>query len=60
MASRSSLESSVIVQVTPRFDLFYSLRALDEGSEIFDDWRSSTERCLEIFERLPSESPHGQ
>jgi ArsR family transcriptional regulator len=46
MASRSSLESSVTVQVTPRFDLFYSLRALDEGSEVFDDWRSSTERAL--------------
>jgi DNA-binding transcriptional ArsR family regulator len=46
MASRSSLESSVTVQVTPRFDLFYSLRALNEGSEIFDDWRTSTERAL--------------
>jgi len=46
MPSRSSLDSSVTVQVTPRFDLFYSLRALDEGSEIFDDWRKTTEQAL--------------
>src|SRR5438874_174606 len=46
MASRSSFESSVTIQVTPRFDLFYSLRALDEGSESFDNWRKSTERGL--------------
>ena len=46
MASRSSLESSVTIRVTPRFDLFYSLRALDEGSEIFDDWRKNAERAL--------------
>jgi len=46
MSSRSLLDSSVTVQVTPRFDLFYSLRALDEGSEIFDDWRKRTEQAL--------------
>ncbi|MFN2601178.1 MAG: ArsR/SmtB family transcription factor [Gemmatimonadaceae bacterium] len=46
MPSRLSLESSVTVQVTPRFDFFYALRALDEGSEIFEDWRKTTERML--------------
>src|SRR5438105_13314636 len=46
MATRSSLESTVSFAVTLRLDLFYPLRALDEGSEIFDDWRNSTERAL--------------
>jgi DNA-binding transcriptional ArsR family regulator len=46
MAPAFPLESSVTVQVTPRFDLFYSLRALDEGSDNFDDWRQSTRRAL--------------
>src|SRR5438876_6542040 len=46
MAPRSSLEPAVSFAVTLRFDLFYSLRALNEGSEVFDDWRSSTERAL--------------
>ena len=46
MASRSLVESAVSFDVTLRFDLFYALRALDEGSEIFDDWRNSTERAL--------------
>jgi len=46
MASRSLVESAVSFDVTLRFDLFYSLRALDEGSEIFDDWQNSTERAL--------------
>src|SRR6266550_9164054 len=47
MVSRSSVESAVSFAVTLRFDLFYSLRALDEGSEIFDGWRNSTERALQ-------------
>ena len=46
MASRSLVELAVSFDVTLRFDLFYSLRALDEGSEIFDDWQNSTERAL--------------
>ncbi len=46
MAPRSSLESAVSFAVTLRFDLFYSLRALDEGSENFDGWRNRTERQL--------------
>src|SRR6266496_2008448 len=46
MASRSSVESAVTFAVTLRFDLFYSLRALEEGSENFDDWRNSANRAL--------------
>lgn len=46
MLPRSASQPSVSFDVTVRFDLFYALRALDEGSGDFDEWRKDTERAL--------------
>ena len=46
MAARPSLASLVRFAVTPRFEVFYALRALDEGVEVANRWRQQTERVL--------------
>jgi DNA-binding transcriptional ArsR family regulator len=38
--------SSILVQVTPRFEVFYALQTLESAGEMFGDWRREMERRL--------------
>lgn len=46
MASRTDLRSLVCFEVTPRFEIFYALRALGESSDRIAQWRQRTETLL--------------
>jgi len=47
MPSRAALRATVGFHTTPRFEIFYALRALGEISDRTTEWRQSTERLLE-------------
>ena len=47
MPSRAALRATVDFHTTPRFEIFYALRALGEISDRTAEWRQSTERLLE-------------
>jgi len=46
MASRTDLRPLVRFEVTPRFEIFYALRALGESSNRIAQWRQRTEALL--------------
>lgn len=46
MARRAPLRSRMHVSVTPRFEIFYALRALDERSDVSAAWRQRSRRSL--------------
>ncbi len=46
MPSRHLSRSMLQFLVTPRFEIFYALRALDEGTDLTRDWKRVTKRLL--------------
>jgi len=46
MPSRTAIRAQVRFHVTPRFEIFYALRALGETSDRTAEWRRGTEQLL--------------
>jgi ArsR family transcriptional regulator len=55
MPARESFRSLLHFAVTPRFEVFYALRALDERSKFAERWRSKTELALPAEFRAAAE-----
>jgi len=59
MPSRTAIRAQVRFHVTPRFEIFYALRALGETSDRTAEWRRGTEQLLpaKLYQKINDIAP---